>query len=194
MDCSLPAFSVHGILQARILAWVAIPFSRGSSWHRDQTCISFVSCTDRQFLYHWHHLGSPPSITGTHIKWQKTIATESNDNQCISQPGLPGRSHQTKGRKHCRKQCYGDDAVTLYHISAIISAGLTPLPDVDGLNVMVLWYSLTQTLAFIKRRVMRTCFIFIFLCLFIWLHWVLAVACGSFDAHVGSFIELYVGS
>ena len=30
MDCSLPGFSVHGILQARILEWVAIPFSRGS--------------------------------------------------------------------------------------------------------------------------------------------------------------------
>ena len=31
MDCSLPSFSVHGILQARILEWVAISFSRGSS-------------------------------------------------------------------------------------------------------------------------------------------------------------------
>ena len=31
MDCSLPGSSVHGILQARILEWVAIPFSRGSS-------------------------------------------------------------------------------------------------------------------------------------------------------------------
>ena len=32
MDCSLPVFSVHGIFQARILEWVAISFSRGSSW------------------------------------------------------------------------------------------------------------------------------------------------------------------
>ena len=38
LDCSLPA-SVHGILQARILGWVAIPFSRGSSWPKDQTQI-----------------------------------------------------------------------------------------------------------------------------------------------------------
>ena len=37
MDCSLPDSSIHGILQARILAWVAIPFSRGSSQPRDQT-------------------------------------------------------------------------------------------------------------------------------------------------------------
>ena len=36
-DCSPPGSSVHGILQARILEWVAIPFSRGSSRPRDQT-------------------------------------------------------------------------------------------------------------------------------------------------------------
>ena len=40
MDCSPPASSVHGILQARIQEWVAMPFSRGSSQHRDWTCIS----------------------------------------------------------------------------------------------------------------------------------------------------------
>ena len=37
MECSPPASSVYGILQARILEWVAIPFSKGSSWPRDQT-------------------------------------------------------------------------------------------------------------------------------------------------------------
>jgi len=37
MDCSPSGSSVHGILQARILEWVAIPFSRGSSRPRDQT-------------------------------------------------------------------------------------------------------------------------------------------------------------
>ena len=42
MDCSQPGFSVHGILQARILDWVAIPFSRGYSWHRDQTLVSCI--------------------------------------------------------------------------------------------------------------------------------------------------------
>ena len=40
MDCSLSGSSVHGILQARILEWVAIPFSRGSSQPRDQTQVS----------------------------------------------------------------------------------------------------------------------------------------------------------
>ena len=40
MDCSPPGFSVHGILQAGILKWVAIPFSRGSSQPRDRTSIN----------------------------------------------------------------------------------------------------------------------------------------------------------
>ena len=40
MDCSLPGSSVHGILQARILEWVAVPSSRGSSQPRNGTCLS----------------------------------------------------------------------------------------------------------------------------------------------------------
>ena len=41
-----------GILQARILEWIAIPSSRGSSQPRDWTCVSYVSCIGRQVLYH----------------------------------------------------------------------------------------------------------------------------------------------
>ena len=52
MECSLPHSSVHGILQASILEWVVKPSSRGSSQPRDQTHISYVSCTGRQILYH----------------------------------------------------------------------------------------------------------------------------------------------
>ena len=40
MDRSLPGSSVHGIFQARILEWIAISFSRGSSWPRDWTQVS----------------------------------------------------------------------------------------------------------------------------------------------------------
>ena len=43
MDCSLPGSSVHGILQARILEWVAIPFFRGSSQLRDLTQVSHIA-------------------------------------------------------------------------------------------------------------------------------------------------------
>ena len=58
-DRSPPGFSVHGILQARILKWVAIPSSRGSSWLRDQTWISYVSCICRRILLPMSPLGSP---------------------------------------------------------------------------------------------------------------------------------------
>ena len=51
--CSLPGSSVHGISQARILEWVDISFSRGSSWPRDRTRVSYISCINRQILYHW---------------------------------------------------------------------------------------------------------------------------------------------
>ena len=44
MDCSPPSSSVHGILQTRILEWIAMPSFRGSSWPRDWTPISCVSC------------------------------------------------------------------------------------------------------------------------------------------------------
>ena len=43
-------YIVHGILQARILEWVATSYSRGSSQTKDQTCISYIG---RQILYHW---------------------------------------------------------------------------------------------------------------------------------------------
>ena len=43
MDYSLPGSSVHGILQARILEWVAISFSRGSFQPRDRTQVSCIA-------------------------------------------------------------------------------------------------------------------------------------------------------
>ena len=45
--------SVHGIIQEWILEWIAISFSRWSSWPRDQTHLSRASCIGRQILYHW---------------------------------------------------------------------------------------------------------------------------------------------
>ena len=50
MDCSPPGSSVHGILQASIVEWVAMPSSRESSQSRDRTHVSCVSCTGRQVL------------------------------------------------------------------------------------------------------------------------------------------------
>ena len=61
MDCSPPDSSVHGILQARILEWIAVPFSRGSSPPRGGTCVSYVSCIGRQVLLRLVPSGKPIS-------------------------------------------------------------------------------------------------------------------------------------
>ena len=52
-DSNPPGSSVHGIHQARILEWLAMPSSRGSSWPRHQTHGSSASCIGRQILHHW---------------------------------------------------------------------------------------------------------------------------------------------
>ena len=56
MDCSLQGSSIHGIFQARVLEWVVISFSRGSSRPRDWTQ---VSCICRWILYHWDTREAP---------------------------------------------------------------------------------------------------------------------------------------
>ena len=64
LDCSSPGSSVHGMSQARILGWVAISFSRGSSQPKDWTNISCISCTGMQILCHcaiWEALITQPS-------------------------------------------------------------------------------------------------------------------------------------
>ena len=50
MDCSPPGSFVHGILQARVLEWVAMPSSWASSQPRDQTQVSCVFCIADRFL------------------------------------------------------------------------------------------------------------------------------------------------
>ena len=42
VDCSPPGSSIHGVHQARILEWAAMPSSRGSSWPRDGSCVSYL--------------------------------------------------------------------------------------------------------------------------------------------------------
>ena len=72
MDCCPPGSSVHGILQVRVLEWVVISFSRGSSQPRDQTWVSciagrcFTLWATREALrvattcqFFWHNLWSP---------------------------------------------------------------------------------------------------------------------------------------
>ena len=75
MDCSSPCSSVHGILQARILKWVAIPFSRASCRSRDQTQ---VSCTAGGFFAVWatreaQTLTVPGTLLSNHGLYAETI-------------------------------------------------------------------------------------------------------------------------
>ena len=59
IGCSLPGSSVYGIFQARILEWVIISASRGSSWPRDRTCVSYV-------FNALSHQGSPIAYIRSH--------------------------------------------------------------------------------------------------------------------------------
>ena len=63
LDCSWPDSSVHGILQARILEWVAIPFSKESSQPRDRTWVSCIAGTFDCLS----HQGSPLQISIVHL-------------------------------------------------------------------------------------------------------------------------------
>ena len=72
-DYSLPGSSVHGLLQATILVWVAMSSSRGSSWPRDQTRVSYVSCIDRQILYHDMGLGGLQELVMDREAWRAAV-------------------------------------------------------------------------------------------------------------------------
>ena len=50
MNCTPPSFSVHGIFHAGTLEWVAFSYSRGTSWPRNRTCISCISCIGGRFF------------------------------------------------------------------------------------------------------------------------------------------------
>jgi len=100
MDCSMPGFSVHGILQARILEWVAISFSRGSSRPRDQTQVScttgrlFTNRATREALK-WKSL-SRVQLFATHGLYSPWNSPGQNTPTQGSNPGLP----------HCRQILY----------------------------------------------------------------------------------------
>jgi len=56
MDCSSPSSSVHRIFQARVVEWVAISYSRGSSWPKHWAHISCISYLSKWILYHLRSL------------------------------------------------------------------------------------------------------------------------------------------
>ena len=76
VDCSPPDSSVHGILQARILEWVAISFSRGSSQPRDRTQVSHIAgrlfnlCISREALKYKNIVSQKTTYRDTELQIQ----------------------------------------------------------------------------------------------------------------------------
>ena len=68
--CHLMNCTVRGILQARILEWVAFPFSRGSSQPRDQTQVSHIARVSLLCLLHWPVSSLPLAPTGKPRNWE----------------------------------------------------------------------------------------------------------------------------
>ena len=88
LDCTLPSSSVPEILQARMLEWVAILFSRGSSQPRDLTP-SLLHC--RQILYHLSHQRSP-TMDMRPLLWTLSSSEKNKDSSLLIKFGPSGRS------------------------------------------------------------------------------------------------------
>ena len=109
MDCSLPASSVHGIFQARILEWVAISFSRRSSRPRDQTHISciagrfFAVLATRESQEYWSGLPfpSPEDLPDPGIKPSSPVL-QSDSLSLSHQRSLSLPPNQTSGMTSIR--------------------------------------------------------------------------------------------
>ena len=82
-DCGPPGSSVHGILQARILERVVMPFSRGSSQPRNWTHISCISCMVKWILYHLSYAGRPSQILWIELVMNVCIVCGSFHSSCF---------------------------------------------------------------------------------------------------------------
>ena len=119
MDYSLPGSSIHGIFQAGILEWVAISFSRASSWPRDGTHISYVSCIGRQVLYHWCYLGGLPCcLPNLSLGWEDPLVKGMATHSSILAWRIP-QTEEPGGLQSMGLQRVGHDWVTNTHICGI---------------------------------------------------------------------------
>ena len=97
MDCNLPGSSILGILQARLLDWVAISSSSESSWPWDQTHVSYVSCIGKKVLYHQHRLRRFPGTSNG-----KESACNARDEALIPGRGrFPGGGNSNPHQYSC---------------------------------------------------------------------------------------------
>ena len=86
MDCSPPGSSVHGIFQTRILEWVAISSSRGSSHPKDGTRVPLISSIGRQILYHCitREVPESPHMIVIHISIKATVLYQTEHLMCLT--------------------------------------------------------------------------------------------------------------
>ena len=122
MDYSPPGSSVRGFLQARILEWVAISFSRRSSQPRDRTRVSrIVGVLNAFFRKYWKKMPSSFYLTLDPLWWIRNLIQEIWDKDhtsCLALPlGLP-REHAHKQNSHSSKPKY----IHLCHFSPILHA------------------------------------------------------------------------
>ena len=109
MDCGPPGSFVHGICQARIVEWVAMPSSRGSSWPRDQTMSPAAPVLQANSLP-LSHQGSPIWETGS----LKSQGTTSNSTQCAKLVACPEVSGDS------RKKALEGNSPWVSHISTCL--------------------------------------------------------------------------
>ena len=87
LDCSPPGSFVHGILQARILEWVAMPSSRESSQPRDGTCVSCVFLPSQADSLSLSHPGSPKQ------EYRKICPLRLDSRSHLTTPGMGSSKH-----------------------------------------------------------------------------------------------------
>ena len=132
MDCSLPGSPLHGLLQARILEWAAMPSSRGSSQFRDWTCVSTPTCmTGGLFATStiWGaRLCCPPSFLLSQFLQQYFTVTCDLTQPC-------GR-----GQRGSTLSCSDEASVLSWHHvpeSADVVLGASSVPTVSDLYVLL---------------------------------------------------------
>ena len=121
MDYSLPGSCIHEVFQARILEWVAISFTRGSSWPGDWTHISLVSCIGRQILYHW-------------ATWEAQIMVKNKNNQPLLH--LNSRAAVSGGQPYLSCPCDSFLNQSLFgeEIAGVVGSGIFGLPLLKSLS------------------------------------------------------------
>ena len=102
MDCSPPGSSVYGIFQARILEWVAIPFSWGSSQLRDRTQVSCIAGVF--FFFFFSHLSHQKSPIEINLQNRKRLTTLRNKLMVASEERIVGKFGMELYPLVCSKQ------------------------------------------------------------------------------------------